>query len=175
MRRLLLWLWKVLPLGRRSQFAAMWLLNSRFLVGVVGIVLDDARRVLLVKHAYRNEFPWGLPSGWARRGEQPQEAIAREISEETGIPVEVVSVLEVSADPALPRLDLVFLCRPAGGGPPGVSDKAPRFAVDRPDQEVTAAAFFDPVEAPARLLPGQEALIRQALTGLPPARRPPRR
>lgn len=170
LKRALLWLWKVLPLGRRPQFTAMWLLNTKFLVGVVGVVLDDDGRVLLVEHAYRNEFPWGLPSGWAKCGEQPQAAIRREILEEAGLAVEVVSVLEVSADPDLPRVDLVFQCRPAPGAPSSDASRASGRAGRRrrsADYEVVASAFFPAAAPPARLLRRHEELIRLALAHSP--------
>ncbi len=46
------------------------------------------KKILLLKHTYRDKYPWGIPSGWLKRGEQPMEALQREIKEETGMVVE---------------------------------------------------------------------------------------
>jgi len=119
LKRFLLWLWRVLPMTRGTRFAALWRLN----LGVIGVVVDDAGRVLLLKHSYRNEFPWGLPAGWARRGEQPEETIVRELQEEVGLRVRVVSVLDARIDRTLPRTDLPLLCRPVDH--PGLGRAAP--------------------------------------------------
>jgi ADP-ribose pyrophosphatase YjhB (NUDIX family) len=156
MKRLLLWLWKVLPFGRRPQTVALWLLNRKFIVGVIGVVVDGSGRVLLLKHYYRNEYPWGLPSGWVKRGEQPGEAMRRELREEVGLEAKVVSVLETRADPSLPRLDITFLLR-AGGPASG----------PRPlDVEITDAGFFRPGEFPGELPDPQPELVRKGLAQL---------
>jgi ADP-ribose pyrophosphatase YjhB (NUDIX family) len=156
MKRFLLWLWKVLPMNRGMQFRALSVLNPRFLLGVNGVVVDDLGRVLLLKHTYRNTYPWGLPSGWARRGEQPEETLIREIREEVGLAVRVVSVLDARVDKAYPRLDLTFLCRPAGP----VGEVRPR------DSEIERAGFFRRGEFPDELSRPQPELIDRGLAEL---------
>jgi 8-oxo-dGTP diphosphatase len=156
MKSLLLWLWKALPLTPGMRFLAMWLLNSKFLLGVIGVVVDDRGRVLLLKHSYRPTIPWGLPSGWVKRGEQPQEALIREIREETGLEVQFVSVLQVSIDPDYPRIDLTMLCRVTHLH----SYIQPR------DPEIEAAGFFLPGDFPVPLFESQVDLIRLGLSQL---------
>ncbi len=156
MKRLLLWLWRVLPMTYGVRFRALWLLNQKFLVGVAGVVVDDLGRVLLLKHTYRAPHQWGLPSGWVQRGEGPREAIVRELKEEVGLPVRVLSVLEVEADPVYPRVDLTLVCRPDGP----VGDLRPL------DREIERAGFFRPDEFPGPLPPPQPDLIRRALASL---------
>jgi ADP-ribose pyrophosphatase YjhB (NUDIX family) len=69
------------------------LLSARFTVGVVGVVLDDEGRILLLEHVFHPRRPWGLPGGWLEAGEPPQEGVRREIVEETGLEVEVLRPL----------------------------------------------------------------------------------
>jgi ADP-ribose pyrophosphatase YjhB (NUDIX family) len=58
-------------------------------VGAVGVVFDRAGRVLLVEHAFRTDFPWGLPGGWLEPGEEPAAAVRRELREELRLDVDV--------------------------------------------------------------------------------------
>ena len=56
--------------------------------GVRAIVIDDAGRVLLVRHSYamdRSGSTWYLPGGGVRRKETFEQAIVRELDEEVGI------------------------------------------------------------------------------------------
>ena len=89
--------------------------------GAVGVVFDDDRRVLLVEHVYRTDYPWGLPGGWIERGEDPKETVRREIEEELGLCVEVgplllseqVGLIEKSTHPR--HLGLAYACRLISG------------------------------------------------------------
>jgi 8-oxo-dGTP diphosphatase len=121
--------------------------GATFLVGVLGVVLDEEGRVLLFKHTYRPFAPWGLPSGMLKPNESPVGAIEREIREETGLLVDVVEVLEVRAGVRPQRLDIWFRCRSRGG-------------VARPSAEVDEARFFD-LESLPPLIAEQERFLRQ--------------
>jgi 8-oxo-dGTP pyrophosphatase MutT (NUDIX family) len=92
---------------------ALWrLTRPRFSVGAVGVVFNDLDEVLLVEHVFHPHFPWGLPGGWVERGEDPRDAVRRELREELELEVEVGNV--VSVELAFARhLDLAFvLCMP---------------------------------------------------------------
>jgi ADP-ribose pyrophosphatase YjhB (NUDIX family) len=65
------------------------MMAPRHRVGAVGVVFDDQGRVLLVEHAFRTDYPWGLPGGWVEPGEEPPDAVARELREELNLEVEV--------------------------------------------------------------------------------------
>jgi len=52
-------------------------------LGVQGVIVDDARRVLLIRHGYRPG--WHFPGGGVERHEGVETALKREIDEETGI------------------------------------------------------------------------------------------
>lgn len=81
-----------------------------------GLVLDPGGRVLLVRRAIEPFLgSWALPAGYQEVDESPAEAAAREIREETGVEVEIVSLFDllfVADDPRRPANLAVFLCRP---------------------------------------------------------------
>ena len=132
----LLQLWRQLPIPKSLRWAAMWLINPKFLAGVSAVVLDEQGRVLLFKHTYRREFPWDLPSGWLERSEDPADAIVREIREESGMQVCIERPLVVKKHPHLPLVDLVFL---------GHLVEPVEF---RPSLEVSESGFFTLETAP---------------------------
>ena len=87
----------------------------RFTVGVVGIVLDEAGRVLVVEHVFHPRSPWGLPGGWLESGENPSVGLAREIAEETGLEVEILRPLLIDVARCGGRhLDIAYLCAARG-------------------------------------------------------------
>jgi ADP-ribose pyrophosphatase YjhB (NUDIX family) len=98
--------------------------------------------VLIARHTYRRRKPWGLPAGWVQHGEDPAQAVVREVAEETGYIVEVGPPIAVgmATDPS--HVDLAFLCRLIGGD-------------FRPCAEISAARFVDLNEA-ERLLPWKD-------------------
>jgi 8-oxo-dGTP diphosphatase len=73
-----------------------WLLHPTFNVGVTGVVRARDGRLLLCRHRlWPEDQQWGFPGGFAKRGEQFSETVAREVREETGLTVEVGSLIEV--------------------------------------------------------------------------------
>ncbi len=64
-------------------------------VGVTGTVVRD-RKVLFVQRNYEpNKGTWTLPGGYAEHTETLDEAVKRELKEETGIEIEVKGVVGV--------------------------------------------------------------------------------
>lgn len=103
---------------------------ERPIVGVGAVVLDGGR-VLLVKRAHEPlKGEWSLPGGAVDVGETLDEAIRREVREETSLEVEVGPVVDVldriRTDPdGRVRYHFVlvdFLCRPCGGALQCASD-----------------------------------------------------
>jgi ADP-ribose pyrophosphatase YjhB (NUDIX family) len=56
---------------------------------VGAIIADDAGRLLLIKRGHEpEEGRWSLPGGRVRPGESDEDALVREVREETGLHVE---------------------------------------------------------------------------------------
>lgn len=86
MKRVVARLWRLIkgPL----QWRVLWLAHAKFMVGVTGVVRNDAGQVLLLKHRmWPPEHPWGLPTGYAVKGEEFPHTVVREVREETGLDV----------------------------------------------------------------------------------------
>lgn len=94
------------------------------IAGVGAVVLDDTQRVLLVR---RGQEPllgeWSLPGGALELGERLEDALRREVAEETGLvvePVEIVAVFDhiARAEDERVRFHYVLVdyrCRVTGG------------------------------------------------------------
>ncbi|MEV4712888.1 NUDIX domain-containing protein [Micromonospora sp. NPDC049374] len=69
-------------------------------VGAYGVLWGAERRVLLVRGSALADFPgvWSLPGGGLEHAEHPAHAVVREVSEETGLTVEVSGLRAVVAD-----------------------------------------------------------------------------
>ncbi|MGC8780779.1 MAG: NUDIX domain-containing protein [Anaerolineae bacterium] len=87
-------------------------------VAVAGLI-SDGKRVLLVRRAAvpRIGF-WALPAGYMDADEWPEEAVVREIAEETGIAVAVVGLHSIAALGGWEErrgILLIYRARPVGG------------------------------------------------------------
>jgi len=119
---------------------------------VVSSILDSERKILLVKRG-RAPFKgmWCLPTGFAETGETIEEAVLRELEEETGIRGRINRLLDVDSLENRFYGDLLFLTfvvDPIGGQPMAGDDsdavrffpvdKIPRLAF-RPNTKAVAA------------------------------------
>jgi 8-oxo-dGTP diphosphatase len=90
-------------------------------VGAIGVVVNDRGQVLIAQHAYRTDYPWGLPGGWVSKNEDPAHAVEREIEEELGLRVSVEHLLICDTIPSVhrstapPHIGLAYLCRVVEG------------------------------------------------------------
>src|ERR1041384_5757116 len=62
--------------------------HTRFTVTAGAVIFNDQKQVLLLKHRFRAGSGWGLPGGFLERGEQPIDALRRELREEIGLELE---------------------------------------------------------------------------------------
>jgi len=108
--RLLAVLFNAFPVRWQRRF--MTAAHDRFLVGVTGLGIDAAGQVLLARHRF-GAPQWRFLGGFLHPRERVEDALAREIREETGLAVEVGPVLEVVT--GWERVEVVFAYRVSGG------------------------------------------------------------
>jgi 8-oxo-dGTP diphosphatase len=149
LKTLLSRLWKIIPRGVGG--GAMWVGSPQNVVGVTGIVLNARGEVLLAHHVFRDQIAWGLPGGAIRYGESLEDAVHREILEETGLSVEVGPLLRVTIHPEWPNLSCHFLCTIEGTPQTEVSG------------ELFEAGFYALDDLPGPISPGQQEMIECAL------------
>lgn len=68
-------------------------INPSFSIGAAGIFLTPDGKVLVQRHVYRHQYPWGLPSGFLKTGETPEEGALRELEEEVGLKARVEGII----------------------------------------------------------------------------------
>jgi mutator protein MutT len=117
---------------------------SRPIVGVGAVVLDG-ERVLLVR---RGREPlkglWSIPGGAVEVGETREEALSREVREETGLEIEIgplVAVLDRIRRDEAGKVEyhyvlVDYVCRPVGGALAAATDvdRAEWVAIDDLDR-----------------------------------------
>lgn len=110
---------------------------ERPVIGVGGVIVDRDRTVLIRRGTEPLLGQWSIPGGTIEVGETLEEAVRRELREETGLEVHVLELIELfdriyfenSAPPAQgrkkPRYHYViadYLCELVGGEPRAGSD-----------------------------------------------------
>lgn len=106
-------------------------------MGVGGVIVDRARTVLIRRGTEPLLGQWSIPGGTIEIGETIEEAVRRELREETGLEVRVLELIELfdriyfengvplTQDKKKPRYHFViadYLCELVGGEPRAGSD-----------------------------------------------------
>jgi len=89
----------------------MRLAHTRFTVTAGAVIFNDKREVLLLKHRFRAGSGWGLPGGFMEQGEQPIDALRRELREEIGLEVDDVEVFAVRSFRKPKQVEVLFRAR----------------------------------------------------------------
>lgn len=130
--RLLALFYNALPV--RWQRRILDRTQSRFLVGVVGLGVEPNGHVILARHRF-GAPEWRFLGGFLSPRERLEDALAREVREETGIEIEVGPILEANQGFRWQRIELVYAYRRLGG-------------TERLSDELVEVRAFDPAALP---------------------------
>ena len=89
----------------------MRLAHTRFTVTAGAVIFNDKREVLLLKHRFRAGSGWGLPGGFMEHGEQPIDALRRELREEIGLELDDVEVFAARSFRKPKQVEVLFRAR----------------------------------------------------------------
>lgn len=126
MKKSLLQIWRILPDWLQAILSRF--IRPLFVVGVSAVIFDEDHRIFLGKSTYQRFHPWGILGGGLEYGEDAEEAVVREVWEETSIRVEVEKLLLIRSF-APDRFILYYLCTIQEG-------------IFQPSDEVSEAGFF---------------------------------
>ena len=146
--------WRRSP--RTLRRGVLYLTQRVYTVGVVGLVPNHDGAVLVLRHRFRVPYAWGLPGGYLENGETPNQAFARELLEEIGMPVDVCAgVLEHELNHATNTISYVVLAKPSDRKPPRLGGEVLDFRFCTPENlpdemQPTHAAFLQRYWAQAR-------------------------
>ena len=155
-------IWRKLP-----QSARQWIIRvtqKKFTVSVIAIILNSEGKILLLDHVLRPKNGWGAPGGFIDAGEQPVDAIKREICEETGLELSLYrDAMPAASSAAL--ADCLLGRRPDSSNPTIMVHRVLRLqdglnALDPLDRELLALRHFEQLtrEEAARVLCMDEAI-----------------
>jgi ADP-ribose pyrophosphatase YjhB (NUDIX family) len=137
--------WKVLPRGTRAFLTRR--VQSHFTVSAAAVVFNEKGEILLLDHYLRPSSGWGIPGGFIDRGEQAEDAVRRELKEETAIALAEVRLYRARTFGR--HMELTFTAR--GIGEPHVTSR-----------EIRQLAWFSLDALPPEMSVDQQFLIRAA-------------
>ncbi len=145
-------LWRGSPKSVRRW--GVWLAEPGFMVTVGAIIVNDNGRVMLLNHEFRTGSGWGIPGGFMEAGEQPLEALRRELREEIGVELDAAELVGVRTLKRPQQVEIHFRCRL-------------REAAKATPQsmEIKSVGWFDADALPPELSTDQRRIIKHALAG----------
>ncbi len=120
---------------------------AQFRIGVSAVIFDEGCILLALR---RDIDWWNLPGGGMELGETVDEALRREVYEETRLEVAIERLVGVYSKPQKQEVVLTFRCHVVGGVPAET-------------EETRACHYFTPDTLPANLLPKHRQRIEDAL------------
>lgn len=139
--------WRALP--PRVRRWSMRATQERFTVTAGALIFNDAGEVLLLKHRFRAGSGWGVPGGFLKAGEHPEQALRRELREEIDLELPHVEIFTSRTFKRLRQVEILFRCRANGEVKPQTI-------------EVERAEWFSTQSLPAGLPRDQRLLIERA-------------
>jgi 8-oxo-dGTP pyrophosphatase MutT (NUDIX family) len=143
------------PTFRDRVFQAYWRFRRPATLGVRGVVVDGAGKVLLLRHTYTPG--WHFPGGGVEKGETCACSLARELEEEAGIRAapEAFELISVHANHAFFPNDHVLVYRVVA------------WTQGAPTQtgEIAEIRFTDPMNPPDGVTAGTKRRLNELFGG----------
>ena len=127
--------------------------STQFRIAVSALIFEEGNVLLALR---RDINWWNLPGGGMEVGETVEEAVCREVLEETGLHVEVEFLVGVYSKPQKQEVVLTFQCRVLAG----------TLAAT---EESSECRYFAPDALPSNTLPKHRQRIEDALLHAPHA------
>ncbi|MBA2620470.1 MAG: NUDIX hydrolase [Acidobacteria bacterium] len=143
-------IWKKLTPAARLKITRAT--QPKFTVSVAAVITNERGEVLLLDHVLRPHSNWGIPGGFVKASEQPEDAIRREIREETGLVLDNLKMLVVRTS----RRHVEILFRADARGEAVAQSR-----------EINQAAWFSLEAIPEDMSGRQKADVRDFLPSLP--------
>jgi len=122
-------------------------------LGVFAAIIDDDGRILCVRMNYATRA-WTTPGGRVEPGESPDDALKREVLEESGLDVVANELIGVYSKPYKDDIVLFFRARVVGRTP------------WQPNDEISHMDYFGRYELPQPMGLGARTRIIDALDGV---------
>lgn len=122
--------------------------QDEFTVSTAVIITNKKGEVLLLDHVLRPASGWGIPGGFIEHGEQPSEAIKREICEEINLELKNLEMFQVRT--VNRHVEILF--RAEADGEASVKSL-----------EINALRWFKVDELPLEMNRNQKSLIEKLL------------
>jgi len=122
--------------------------QSKFTISVAAIIVNENGEILLLDHVLRSASGWGIPGGFLAHGEQPIDAVRRELREEIGI--ELTDVELFRARTIYRHVEILF--RASAVGTPEVKSR-----------EINAVGWFHPEKLPENMSRTQKEFVKNLL------------
>jgi mutator protein MutT len=123
--------------------------QRKFTVSVAAIVINENNEILLLDHVLRPGASWGIPGGFIEHGEQPADAVRRELYEETGIELTDVELFRVRT--IYRHVEILFRAKAVG-------------TATVKSREINAVGWFRTGEMPENMSRTQKTLVEKLLT-----------
>jgi mutator protein MutT len=135
--------------------------SSHRVASAAAAVFDEQKRILL--HRRTDNGKWSLPGGMIEIGETAEQAVVREVREETGYEVRVTRLIGIYSDPAhtsvtypegntVHYINLLFECEVLSGAP-------------QLNEESSAIEWFSPEDLPHPFVSNHFPRVSDALAG----------
>lgn len=139
-------IWRKTP--RRVRRKIIRTTQKTFTASAGALITNHKREILLLDHVLRPRSGWGIPGGFMHYGEQPEQAVSREILEEVGLEITNIKLLRVRT--AHRHIEMLFSAE-AEGEPKVLS------------REINSAGWFALEEIPSEMSSTQKFIIENFL------------